>query len=57
MTIKEKRLCTFAKTGETLETVIKRMSTESKEVVFPGLIVVNDEQEVLKGILTDGDIR
>jgi UDP-N-acetyl-D-mannosaminuronic acid dehydrogenase len=52
-----KYLVTVATPDESIDTVIRRMAKESRDVKNPGIAVVLDKQGVLLGIVTDGDIR
>lgn len=52
-----KSLATVANPHDTFDSVVRRMAKDSREVVYPGLVVVLDERSVLLGIMTDGDIR
>jgi UDP-N-acetyl-D-mannosaminuronic acid dehydrogenase len=57
MTSSIKSLVTVVAPEESVDTVIRRMAKESRDVKNPGIVVVLDEQDVLLGIMTDGDIR
>ena len=52
-----KSLVTVASPKESFDTVVRRMSKDSRDVAYPGLVVVLDKKGVLLGIMTDGDIR
>ena len=51
------KLATVVAPYNTIDYVIRRMAEESAHVVHPGLAVVLDEENILIGIMTDGDIR
>jgi len=57
MTSSIKSLVTVVAPEESVDTVIRRMAKESRDVKNPGIVVVLDKQDVLLGIMTDGDIR
>jgi UDP-N-acetyl-D-mannosaminuronic acid dehydrogenase len=42
---------------ESIDSVVRKISTESKNVAHPGVAVVLDSQGIVLGIVTDGDIR
>ena len=42
---------------ESIDSVVRKISKESKNVVHPGIAVVLDSQGIVLGIVTDGDIR
>ena len=51
------KLSVVVSPDESLDSTIRKMAQRSREVKFPGLAIVQDEQGVLQGIMTDGDIR
>jgi|SaaInlStandDraft_4_1057021.scaffolds.fasta_scaffold10966_2 UDP-N-acetyl-D-mannosaminuronic acid dehydrogenase len=52
-----KNLVTFSTQKESIDSVVRRMSEESRKVVYPGIVVILDGKGALLGIVTDGDIR
>jgi len=52
-----KSLVTISSPEECIDDVIRRMAKESRYVDNPGIAVVLNKQNILLGILTDGDIR
>lgn len=42
---------------DSIDSVVRKMSKESKNVVHPGIAVVLDSQGIVLGTVTDGDIR
>jgi len=57
MSKKLKKLATVVAPHNSIDQVVSRMAEESRQVVYPGLAVVLDEDDILLGIMTDGDIR
>ncbi len=51
------RLAVITPPTETVDRVIRRMAEESRNVSHAGLAVVLDDNNLVLGILTDGDIR
>jgi UDP-N-acetyl-D-mannosaminuronic acid dehydrogenase len=52
-----KTLVTTASSRESFDVVIRRMAKDSRNVAHPGIVVILDKDGVLKGVMTDGDIR
>ena len=52
-----KSLSVIATPDESIDSVIRRMEDESRVVKNSGIAVILDENEILKGVVTDGDIR
>ena len=52
-----KSLVTVASAKESVDTVVRRMATVSRDVTYPGIVVILDKKGILLGIITDGDIR
>ena len=50
-------LAVIASPNASIDNVVRRMASESREVAHPGIAVVLDKKRVLQGIVTDGDIR
>jgi nucleotide sugar dehydrogenase len=57
MSKKLEKLATVVAPHNSIDQVVSRMAEESRQVVYPGLAVVLDEDDILLGIMTDGDIR
>ena len=51
------KLATVVAPHNSIDQVVRRMAKESRKVVHAGLAVVLDGDDVLLGIMTDGDIR
>jgi len=52
-----KSLVVSAFPEESIDVVIRKMAKESRNVNYPGIVVILDKQGVLLGVVTDGDIR
>ena len=52
-----KTLVTTASSSESFDMVIRRMAKDSRNVTYPGIVVVLDKDGILQGVMTDGDIR
>ena len=52
-----KTLVTTASSSESFDMVIRRMAKDSRNVAYPGIVVVLDKDGILQGVMTDGDIR
>ena len=50
------RLAVILNSGDTIDTAIRRMAEQSREVAYAGLAVVLQNDRVI-GVVTDGDIR
>lgn len=54
---KHDKVVTVVSPNDSIDFAIRKMSLESQLVQSPGLSVVLDDDYVLKGIITDGDLR
>jgi len=52
-----KSLATIASPSDSFDSVIRRMAKDSREVSYPGIVVILDKEGILLGVMTDGDIR
>jgi UDP-N-acetyl-D-mannosaminuronic acid dehydrogenase len=52
-----KTLVTTASPSDSFDMVIRRMAKDSRNVTYPGIVVILDNKGILLGVLTDGDIR
>ena len=52
-----KSLVVLASPEDTIDQVIRNMSSRSKKVLFPGVVLILDSENCLLGVVTDGDIR
>ena len=51
------KLLVVVRPEETLDATFRRMANNSKEVLYPGVAVIINNNEELLGIITDGDVR
>jgi UDP-N-acetyl-D-mannosaminuronic acid dehydrogenase len=51
------KLLVVVRPEETLDATFRRMAHDSKEVLYPGVAVIINNNDELLGIITDGDLR
>ena len=53
----EKALVVIARPNDSLDSVVREMGARSRELVRVGIAVIVDDDGIVQGVLTDGDIR
>ena len=52
-----KSLATIVSPEDSFDSAIRQMAQDSRNVVYPGIVIILNKEAILLGIMTDGDIR
>jgi len=52
-----KSLATIVSPEDSFDSAIRQMAQDSRNVVYPGIVIILNKETILLGIMTDGDIR